>query len=782
MKTLHIYPTSRAIRAATLEAKEQDTLLPHMLRIDAFEMRCVRLGDRAMIDPLQRILLLREAADFSAFSSLNIDRKLVRFLAHSEGLFRFFEELAYEQVSFEQLMQADAYAEYDRHLAILALLRDRYRDLLDARGWIDRMFVPEWGQFDATYVDRFDRIDLHLEGYLSRYELELFRQVAERTQVVVHFITGPYVRKMMERFGEYGIELPDAARVAFDLGSGQQLHTEPVVSSAQVDVRAVGERLEQIPAALEAIDAMVRQGIAPDRIALIVPDETFKTFLMQYDRVGNFNFAMGYDYRSGRVYKSLDAMRRYLQGRDPIDRERLERYGIDPVQLDATVAAATDWNVERFLAWLDASGIVDTQTQRIEAVETMRERFGRLFGAWRLTGLEWMSLWLHALASLRLDDVRGGAITVMGALETRGVAFDGVVVVDFNDGIVPATTAKDLFLDTSVRRFAGLPTRQDREALQKHLYRRLIDASMQTQIIYATADHRLPSPFLYAFGWGEGTPESVATEWLYPGPYRRKVPTDPVVESFDATLQTWSPSRLKSWLSCRRHYYYRYQLRIPERASTEINEGEWIHRILEQVYREHDRFASVESLRTVLEQSIDRLLPEGDSMGAFYAGIWKEKLKPFVAREVERFTEGWRVVEREWTCTGDIGGLPFVGRIDRVDRRGETALLIDYKTGNLSEANRTKHLEKTVDFQMNIYRLLAQSHYDELALAFWPVLNAPDLVMAEALDEKEAVLLEQLSALRATTHWRAERTDNLSQCRYCPYTLLCERGEYIRPA
>ena len=50
-----------------------------------------------------------------------------------------------------------------------------------------------------------------------------------------------------------------------------------------------------------------------------------------------------------------------------------------------------------------------------------------------------------------MDDVRGGKVTVMGVLETRGVRFEAVVIVDFNEGVVPATSSKDQFLNSQVR-------------------------------------------------------------------------------------------------------------------------------------------------------------------------------------------------------------------------------------------------------------------------------------------------------------------------------------------
>jgi len=73
MKTLHIYPTSRAIRNKRLEQKEQAGLLPSLMRVDEFERRAIILPELAMVDPLQRTLFLQEASQFEGFQALKIN-------------------------------------------------------------------------------------------------------------------------------------------------------------------------------------------------------------------------------------------------------------------------------------------------------------------------------------------------------------------------------------------------------------------------------------------------------------------------------------------------------------------------------------------------------------------------------------------------------------------------------------------------------------------------------------------------------------------------------------
>ncbi len=51
----------------------------------------------------------------------------------------------------------------------------------------------------------------------------------------------------------------------------------------------------------------------------------------------------------------------------------------------------------------------------------------------------------HANSQLSLSDVGGGKVTVMGLLESRGLCFDGVILVDFNEEFIPKRSVNELF-------------------------------------------------------------------------------------------------------------------------------------------------------------------------------------------------------------------------------------------------------------------------------------------------------------------------------------------------
>jgi len=269
--------------------------------------------------------------------------------------------------------------------------------------------------------------------------------------------------------------------------------------------------------------------------------------------------------------------------------------------------------------------------------------FKKIFIEEQMSLKSWLFIWLKQLSKLTLDDVRGGKVTVMGALETRGVAYEGVVVVDFNDGIVPAIPAKDNFLNSSIRKFANLPTKNDREALQKQIYKRLFEEAKEATIIYSTSNNRSPASYLYELGLSLGEHIEPSLELLYDEPNQIVDEVDPIIEDFDAKAITWSATRLKIFLTCRRKYYYIYEQKLKPKDDDEINEGQFLHKVLENLFKERRFFDSVDEMQSSLDRLIDKLLETTSPKIAYSKLLWREKLKNFIVNQIYHFKAGWRV-------------------------------------------------------------------------------------------------------------------------------------------
>ncbi len=775
MKKLLIYPTSRALRRVMEEQKSQDMFLPSLMRTDEFEHRAIIMPQQTIVDPLHRILLLREASDFEEFKRLKIDKELVRFFSRSDSFFKFFEELSAEGVSFDDLMGADAYVEFDEHLEILQTLRIRYEELLNAQGLTDKAFIPNRYKLNQGFIDSYDQFELHLEGYLSHHELSIIIKIAKQKPFLISMHTSKFTSKMMKRFEELGIILPPNHHVHFDLHSKKIIFQEERKDKIDAKVFRCEERLEQIPLVLESIQKLVDSGIPPQEIVLILPDEAIQEQFHIYDKANNFNFAMGFSYKNKNSFKRLDALYRYLQAYDSDAKDLLLTYGIKIEELP--ISATKSISNKEFFQHLETWELLDIK----EDILVQRySYFIKLFHQHTMVFKNWLYLWLQLLSEVSIDDVRGGKITVMGVLESRGIHYKGVIIVDVNEGIVPVRSNKDRFLNTAVRAYSGLPTKTDRESLQKYFYQRILEQAQESIIFYASSDNRLPSKFLYELGLAQSQISVAPLELLYNNPSQIIAPKDPIINNFDASFYRWSTTMLKCFIECKRHFYYRYlkELKIPKKD--EINEGLILHEVLERVFKNYNQIETVEELQRLFHTHLLEYIHTNNIHYEYYTLLWKKRLEGFFYKQIEHFKSGWSVKESEYKITGTIEGLRFIGKIDRLDQNNTNTLVIDYKTGSTAGVNRVKNLEKLSDFQMSIYHeLLQQKEYKSIELGFIKLFDNGEYEPITLLEEKTQILKEHINSLRQTHSFVAKKCENLQQCLFCDYKLNCERGEYL---
>lgn len=772
MNRLFLYPTSRAVREAKKRYGDREGFLPQMMRIDEFEKRAILVEGASLVDKNERILILREAVEGIEAERLHIDKTLLRFLSDSEAFFRFFEELGVENVSMQRLAEADAYAEFAEHIALLARLRERYRTLLHERGLIDKEELPEKYRLNLSYIASFDEIVVEAEGYFSCFEMRLFTDIAAHVPLFVRLRTHRFMHKMIDRFAEAGIVLPEEAETTISLGEKRVVSAKEKPVRIEAKTIAVEERLEQAAAIMAEVDEMVRSGIAPEAIAVVVPDETFAEVLRRFDRAGNFNFAMGIGLTRFAYFRALDRLL-----------ERMKNPFADTDETPEALGVAEDWRerlaigrtgIEVFFKALDT--VMPLPPKRaVDKIETLKERYEKIFENYRLEPTEWLALWRQALAEVSLDDIGGGKVTVMGVLETRAAAFEGVVIADFNEAYVPARSSKERFLNTQVRRFAKLPTREDREALQKHYYVRLLEKARKATIVYATSDARLPSRFLYELGLTEGVRVRYGFDILYPNmPVIATRQGDPKV-AFDATAHAWSASRLKCFLECRRKYFYKYIAKIDPLPLEEPLEGSVVHAVLQRVHSEvaEDEAVLIERIEKAFAQTV----PLDTPLYRFKTALWSDMLRGYAKAQAAHFAEGWRVAAREEAFVCEIAGLRFEGRIDRIDTKADRTLLIDYKTGTVPNLTKTFDPEKTVDYQMAIYAS-AKGIEEESALVYCKVFEEGEFVPVTHLTERIEALHDRLEEIKSMRYLEATRCEEEQRCRYCDYALLCGRAAY----
>jgi len=773
---LHIYPTSRALRDKYNIYKEIEGFIPTFMRMDEFISTVSIVEDLSQVDTIERILYLKEASEFEGFDKLKFDRSLVRFFTKSDAIFKFFEELSVERVSFDTIKQADAYAEFDEHISLLEQLFDNYQAILAKHKKTDRAFIPSSYTLNVAFIKSFDVVRVYVYGYLSHFEFELLEQISQITELILHIDTSSYNQNMQEGIEDrFGISLQKDKRYELSLSSHSILTQEDINSSANISLFNVEQRLEQIPLALMQIQDMIDSGIKPEDIVLLLPDESLKEYFKLFDTKRNLNFAMGEEFSNTREYKILNLLYRYISTYDMKYATELQLYRIDTNFIEELNPKSL-LDIDSFFVFIDnligMSSLVDRKFYEY------KESFEQTFRHREFSVSEWLFLWSKKLSGITIDDIGGGKVTAMGVLESRGMSYEGVVIVDFNDSVVPAISSKEQFLNTQVRTFANLPTIKDRESLQKHYYHSVIQKAKKVSVIYSSSNNKLPSKFLYELDIKNPTNIKIDSSMFY-NTISHLQDSDKIESiKFDATSMVWSASRLKVFLECKRKFYYRYIQKIQPKPTDDINAGKILHKALQMVYTSKPYYQDKDELYKAISISLDTLL-DSDNLSLYHKTWWLAKLKPFVDAQIEYFKQGYKVVHTEYLIKGDLVGLAFEGVVDRIDQNDTHTLVLDYKTGSLKEPNRTQNLEKLKDFQMSIYHELLKERYQNLELYFIPILEGGQEVSVKLLDEKTELLYDLLHELKSMKSLEPSKCEELSSCKYCDYTLLCGRGEYL---
>jgi RecB family exonuclease len=775
---IHIFPTNRAVRAFYAAFTPQNRLLPKAISIAEFFNKALVVPGRVQAHEEMRLLLMQEASTFDAFEALHIPQQFMAFVRNASYLFGFFEELAAEEKTVEDLDGADAYAEFSEHLVLLSHVLRNYKVLLEEAGLYDRIVLPQLAQLDKAYLIACKEITFHLEGFLSHFEWRILHEMCAHIRVHVKLATTPYNEKMLTRFRAKGWELPLEHEIDLDLHAKTMRAVPFLPSTAPIITAAFALRSLQAGFVFDQIRRCLDAGMLPEEIVVVLPDERFASLLRVHDQAHLLNFAMGFPLEELKFVKRLRALQEALATPSQAAYHRLERLGIGQEEVSRWRML---WSkVVDFLTFETALGPYEeaplpVQEKIASSLWKMQEVLTRHKG---LAFFQAVGLFLRGLTQLNVDDVMGGPVTVMGVLETRGAKFKGVIIADFNDDVVPKRSEKDMFLSSRVRHHAALPDSADREQLQRYYYARLLQGASYKAISYVANEEKLPSRFLNAFTCKHVQYDARIHALVMPkGTGEKQEEADIVQEHFPFSYPL-SASRLKSLLVCKRHYFYRYvqqisEFSLPSDALEAMEIGQAIHRAFELLYHKNTH---VYTEASILYRDLCKTMEEAFGQQALWQlerDIWLERLERFCVFEAERFAQGWRPWHVEKTLETRFEGVMLTGKVDRIDKHERGGLaVVDYKTGTTLKSGPVG-VERMMDFQMQFYYLLASTLGTVEEVGYGDLLQgtyAKETKMDERLAQLKAVLMEQ----RRITHF--EKTDKRADCRYCPYVYMCQRA------
>ncbi|EJY2014663.1 PD-(D/E)XK nuclease family protein, partial [Campylobacter coli] len=615
---LRIFSSSRKIKEYQEKAKAKNALLDSAFLVSDFLDRvCVVNSFKA--SSYESLLLMQEACLKSKDleKKLGISAEFFAFLKNNEYLFSFFKELSLEKKSIQDLKNNDYYATYNEHLEILDEVYTNYLLLLKQHNLYDDLSLAQEYKLNLDFLNEYEGIYYDLQGFLSKFEEDLLCEISKIKSTIISFKTSKFnLEYLLELDFLKDIHLELDMFYEVNLSQKKILKQEKLSNpNTLVKLKAFELRSLQCAFVMDEISNFVRAGIDPEKIAVITPDESFCELLKLFDKNNMLNFASGVSIKESLFYQKIKALYNGANSDAFIYKIDENYFEQEKMIFDYhnTLLHYLELQFEDFRTRFDQicdlqyfenlihSFLKDESQELMNLVQKELCFIKDLLKNKSLKLKELMQLFFMQLDQIKLSYVGGGKVTVMGLLESRGLSFDGVVILDFNEDFVPKRSINELFLNNEVRKKAGLISYERRENLQRLYYENLMKNAKKLSISFVENEEQTRSRFLdeldFNFFEEKTTPSKAYLNALkldYQGVELNLNPIKVPVLKHDIFEKELSFSRLNLFLYQKRTYFYRYILELPEaRAlsdeSKAKNQGNFIHKMLELYYKNYSK-------------------------------------------------------------------------------------------------------------------------------------------------------------------------------------------------
>lgn len=317
---------------------------------------------------------------------------------------------------------------------------------------------------------------------------------------------------------------------------------------------------------------------------------------------------------------------------------------------------------------------------------------------------------------------------VMGVLETRNLDFRHLIMLSVNEGQLPKAGGDSSFIPYNLRKAFGMTTIDHKIAVYAYYFYRLMQRTEKVTLVYNTATDginrgelsRFMLQFLIEWGYpvlrkqleAAQSPQSSAPIIIEKTPdvMERMKSVFDIRNNPKALI---SPSALNCYLDCPLKFYYKYValLSAPDEVTADIDSakfGSIFHYAAEHIYKDltaHGKLISKENLETLLKDEV-RLQtyvdngfkelffnlppneqPEYNGIQLINSAVIVKYIQQLLRNDLRYapFTfvgSEQRIFENIEICTstGDIQSR-IGGIIDRIDSKGESLRIVDYKTG-----------------------------------------------------------------------------------------------------
>lgn len=780
-KTLFVLSSSRNVRDFYASKLSLNSLLPKAISTAEFFEEVTYVPNKRRASDTECLLHMRNAvARVENISKiLNIKNEFLIFLKNSHYLFSFFKELSREKCTVANLSSADTYANYDEHLTILDNLGKIYKDSLNSSNIYDDITLSECYEINSNFISNFDRIEFRLDGILTSLEWEILVKIAKQTQLILSVDCSKFNQKTINEIVKFtSLDLEIGYNYEINLSAKSIENKTQLKKAPVINLKGFWMRSLQAAFVFDEISKMVRSGINPQSIAVILPDESFAEVLQNLDENNMLNYAMGKSLRNDPICIFLHSLKEAII--QELDYKFNPNYIKDTLSPNQIFATLNSFNLstqiynhikEIFYSKVSFESFesviklllsdIKKSTEIAEFIETELFNIKNLLREIELKFSELLELFWLNFANKKESMTGGGLVTVMGVLESRSRAYDGIIIVDFNDSFVPKRSQKEMFLSSIVRKNAGLISHADRENLQRFYYESLINRAKVASICYTENEEQILSRFIKDFSEQNliNTSQISYENALNIGGVDVNTTPKKIIEVHNFFEYPISFSRLDTFIKCPRRYYYQYIKNVGKPKffnEDNLEFGANLHEALQKYFESSPyKFNKDEFLQIYTNYEDTQLVLKNE--------LFKIRLSKFEKEQNLHFQKGFSVWKRELKIQSEFNGLPIEGQIDRVDINGDEIWLIDYKSGNLD----------TQSFQLAFYEMLYLAEFHQEAKGYFYSLKDNKFEPNNKKIDELGQILNELKELSGSQICFSQNTKNCSQ--WCPYQTLCLR-------
>lgn len=299
-------------------------------------------------------------------------------------------------------------------------------------------------------------------------------------------------------------------------------------------------------------------------------------------------------------------------------------------------------------------------------------------------------------------------LEIIGVLESRNIAFDTVLILDVNEGIIPQAKNIDPLIPLGIYENLGIPSPEFNEEIYRYYFYRLIKSAKDVHLLYIDAEDRQRSRYIEQIMWEqEKLKKQLDVIPVEHKVYKINLKADkhlPVIKKSNTILEKlknmiYSPSSIDNYVKCPVLFYYGSILNFePKRLLTEdidaMDRGNLIHQILFETFKDlKNRVIDSSQYNEILlknNEIIDKSFQNKIVTGDYY--LFKKlttyKLESFLKKNINGAPGPFIISHLEETvrCNININNIPLQlkGKIDRVDVpiHEKENIIIDYKTGS----------------------------------------------------------------------------------------------------